>query len=157
MPKMNLIKNGKLKGKETDKLASIKKLPFSIPAKTPKEVYKIFKFFKAKAPVCTTNRQGMLYAQASKDRSNTESILKIKEAFLTLKVNNINRIQQMINEDSMPKPCINIMTKDLSRKQIIILMNNANINNFMRKSSTHVTNMNRALKNIKMDIIVDFV
>lgn len=54
MPKMNLIKNGKLKGKETDKLASIKKLPFSIPAKTPKEVYKIFKFFKAKAPVCTT-------------------------------------------------------------------------------------------------------
>jgi len=34
MPKTNLIKNGKLKGKETDKLASIERLSPPIPAKT---------------------------------------------------------------------------------------------------------------------------
>jgi len=96
IPKTNLIKNGKSKGKskgkETDKLASIERLSPSIPAKTPKKVNKISKFFKAKAPVHTTNRQGMSYTQASKGRSNTESVLKIKKAFPTLKANNIDSI-----------------------------------------------------------------
>ena len=157
MPKTNLIKNGKLKGKETDKLASIKRLSPLIPAKTPKKVNEIYKFFKAKAPVYTTDRQDMSYTQASKDRSNTESILKIKKVFPTLKANNIDSIQQMINSNSKPKPHIYMTIKGLSRKQIIIPMNDANINNFMRESSTHITNMNRALKNIKMNIMVDFV
>ena len=99
----------------------------------------------------------MSYTQASKDRSNTESILKIKKVFPTLKANNIDSIQQMINGNSKPKPHIYMTIKGLSRKQIITPMNNANINNFMRESSTHITNMNRALKNIKMNIMVDFV
>jgi len=161
MPKTDLIKNGKLKGKETDKLASVKRLFFPIPAKTSKWINEISKFFKAKAPVHTTNRQGMSYTQASKGGSNIgsniESILKIKEAFPTLKTNNINSIQQMINSNSKPKPHISMTTKGLSRKQIIIPINDANINNFMRESSAHVTNMNRALKNIKTDIMVNFV
>jgi len=103
----------------------------------------------------------MSYTQASKGGSNIgsniESILKIKEAFPTLKTNNINSIQQMINSNSKPKPHISMTTKGLSRKQIIIPINDANINNFMRESSAHVTNMNRALKNIKTDIMVNFV
>jgi len=99
----------------------------------------------------------MSYTQAYKDKSNTESILKIKEIFSTLKANNIDSIQQMINGNSKPKPHINMTIKDLSRKQIIIPMNDANINNFIRESSTYITNMNRALKNIKMDIMFDFV
>ena len=56
MPKMNPVKNSKLKDKETDKLASIKRLLLSIPVKTPKKVNKISKFFKTKALVCTTNK-----------------------------------------------------------------------------------------------------
>ena len=48
-------------------------------------------------------------------------------------------------------------TNSLSRKQIIILINNVNKNNFMRDSNAHVTNMDKALKNIKMDVMVDFV
>ena len=99
----------------------------------------------------------MSYTQASKDKSNTESILKIKEVFPTLKANNIDSIQQMINGNSKPKPHMNMTIKDLSRKQIIIPMNDANINNFIRESSTYITNINRALKNIKMDVMVDFV
>ena len=58
----------------------------------------------------------MSYAQVSKGRSNTESILKIKEAFSTLKVNNIDNIQWMIKGNSKSKPHINMITKGLSRK-----------------------------------------
>ena len=36
--------------------------------------------------------------------------------------------------------------KGLSRKQVIVLMNNDNKINFMKDSSNHVTNLNRALK-----------
>ena len=36
-------------------------------------------------------------------------------------------------------------------------MNDVNRNNFIRNSNVYVTNMNRTLKNIKTDIIVNFV
>jgi len=101
--------------------------------------------------------QSKLYAQASKIGSNTKNILKIKEAFPTLKMKNINNIQYMIKGNRKPKPQINIITKSSSRKQIIILMNNANKKNFMEKSSVHITNINRALKNIKIEVIVNFI
>ena len=63
----------------------------------------------------------------------------------------------MIKGDGKPKPCINITTKGLSRKQVIIPMNNVNKKNFIEESSTYITNMNRALKNIKTEVIVDFI
>ena len=99
----------------------------------------------------------MLYAQAFKVGSNTENILKIKEAFPTLKVKNINNIQCMIKDNSKPKPWINMTTKGMSRKQVIVPMNNTNKNNFMKESSAHITSMNRVLKNIKTNNIVDFI
>ena len=90
---MNLIKNSKAKGKKTDKLASVKRLPSPIPTKTSKEVNKISKYFKSKALAHSTNKCSMSYIQISKDGSNTKSILKIKKAFPTLKANNIDNIQ----------------------------------------------------------------
>jgi len=48
-------------------------------------------------------------------------------------------------------------TKSLSRKQIIALMNRDNIMKFMKKSSLHVSNINRALRNIKFNVLVDFI
>ena len=63
----------------------------------------------------------------------------------------------MIKGDSKPKPQINMTTKGPSRKQVIIPMNNVNKENFMEKSSAHITNMNRALKNIKTEVMVNFV
>ena len=145
-PKTNNIKIGKSKDKKTDKPASVKMLPLSIPAKFPKEINEISKFFKAKTLVYTTEKHNMLYAQVSKSGSNTKNVLKIKEVFSTLKANNINKIQNMTRGNNKPKPQINITTKGLSRKQIIIPMNNENKNNFIRESSAHIINMNRALK-----------
>ena len=48
-------------------------------------------------------------------------------------------------------------TKRPSQKQIIISMNSENANNFIGNLSSYVTNINRALKNIKSDIMADFI
>ena len=48
-------------------------------------------------------------------------------------------------------------TKGLSKKQIIVSISNENKVKFMEESSVHITNLNRALKNIKSEVMVDFV
>jgi len=48
-------------------------------------------------------------------------------------------------------------TKGPSRKQVIISTNNNNKMSFMKNSSNHVTNLNRVLKNIKLNIMVNFI
>ena len=47
--------------------------------------------------------------------------------------------------------------KRLLRKQNIIPISSENTKNFMKDISTHVTNINRALKNNKLDIAADFI
>ena len=49
-----------------------------------------------------------------------------------------------------------MITKGPSHKQVIIPISNVNKKNFMNKSGDHVSNLNRVLKNIKSDIMVDF-
>ena len=48
-------------------------------------------------------------------------------------------------------------TKSPSRKQVIVLINSDNIKKFISESSNHMSNLNRVLKNIKSDIMVDFI
>ena len=47
--------------------------------------------------------------------------------------------------------------KNHSRKQVIVLINNDNKSKFIVDSSNHITNLNRVLKNIKSETMVDFV
>ena len=42
-------------------------------------------------------------------------------------------------------------------KQVIIPMSIDNANNFVKESSIHVANINRLLKNIKLDVMADFI
>ena len=42
-------------------------------------------------------------------------------------------------------------------KQVIIPMSADNANNFVKDSGVHIANINRTLKNIKSDIITDFI
>jgi len=63
----------------------------------------------------------------------------------------------IIKSNIKPKPKLNITTKRLSRKQIIVLMNSDNRIKFVAKSSAHINNINQALKNIKLDIKANFV
>jgi len=50
-----------------------------------------------------------------------------------------------------------MITKSLSRKQIIVLISNNNKTKFIEESSNHVTNINRLLQSIKSDIKVNFI
>jgi len=86
-------KNGKKKENIVNKPASIDKLPSPIPAKSPKEVNKISKYFKPKKLFTQTIPiLAKSYAQSARNVSNTEEVLRIKEAFLSLQATNINNI-----------------------------------------------------------------
>ena len=110
-----------------------------------------------KKPSQANTSPGKLYIQISITSSNTENILKIKEVFPTLKAKNIDNIQRIFKGDGKPKPCINMTTKGPSRKQVIVPMYDVNKKVFMEKNSTHITNMNKILKNIKTEVMVNFV
>ena len=47
--------------------------------------------------------------------------------------------------------------KEPLRKQVIVPMDDENKDKFMEASSSHITNLNWALKDIKSDVIADFV
>ena len=47
--------------------------------------------------------------------------------------------------------------KEPSCKQVIVFMSNNNKMKFILDSSSHIANINKALKNIKLDIKADFV
>ena len=90
--KVNPIKSRKKEDKNSIKLVSIKKLLLPIPAKFPKKVKEILKYFKVLNPAQAKNSLGKLYAQTSKLSNNTVEILKIKNTFSSLKVNKIENI-----------------------------------------------------------------
>ena len=139
------------KDKVTAKPAFILSLPPLISVKPSKEVNIISKYFKK------LSKKKKLYAQASALFFNvTREILKIK-MFSKLQDKKIKHIQKIISGENKPKPCLNITTKEPSRKQVIISINTKNRNCFMKELSAYVYNINRALKNIKSEIIADFI
>jgi len=50
-----------------------------------------------------------------------------------------------------------MIMKELLYKQVIVPMNINNIRKFIKNSSTHVININKALKSIKSNVIADFI
>ena len=148
------------KGKNKVNSSYVFVLPPSIPAKSLKEVNKISKFFK-KNPSSNVNKKS--YAQVSSNSSNSNSTnmareaLKIKEALRSLQNKKIEQIQIIIGKEFKTKPHINMTTKRLLHKQVIIPMSLDNANKFVKESSIHIANINRALKNIKLDVMVDFI
>jgi len=100
--------------------------------------------------------KGKLFAQATKN--NVKNIIKIKEVFPKLPTNKIMEINKIANDIPMSKRRkVNMTTKGLSRKQIIIPMNKENAEILASKADFHITNVNRLLKNTKSDIVVDFI
>jgi len=69
----------------------------------------------------------------------------------------INRVNNIIKGNSKPKSRIQMIMKGPFRKQIIVIMSGDNFNSFMKNSSTHVSNLNRLLRNVKMEVVVDFI
>ena len=50
-----------------------------------------------------------------------------------------------------------MIIKELSRKQDIILMNSNNTAKFMKDNLLYVANINRLLRNMKSEVLVDFI
>jgi len=136
---------------------SIKKITLSITAKSQKEVNQISRYFKNIKPVSVTKPTQKLYVQASKQSTSTSEVIKIKNTFLVLGAKKIDQIQNIVNGNSKPKLCIQMTTKGLSRKQIITLISSNNTVKFMKNSSLYVTNINRSLRNMKLEVLVDFI
>jgi len=98
-----------------------------------------------------------MFKHLSQPTTTTGKVLKIKKVFLNLQAKKIKNIQKIINDHGKPKPKINITIKSPSRKQVIISMSNNNKTKFIEDSCNYITNINRALKNIKLEVIVDFI
>ena len=77
-----------------------------------------------------------------------------KRHFLNYKTRKLKIFKKIIGGESKAKPRLNMTMKGLSRKQVIVPMNAENITMFMKELSAHI---NRALKNIKLEIMANFV
>ena len=83
--------------------------------------------------------------------------MKLKENFPNLLAKKIKNIHKTINDSRKFKPKINITTKGPLRKQIIVPINDNNKSKFIVSSSVYITNINNILRNIKYNIMADFV
>ena len=109
----------------------------------------------------SVNQEPKSYVQVSARQTNptniTRETLKIKEAFSKLQNKKIKIVQKIINSQDKPKPKINMTTKGLSHKQVIVLMKSKDANILIKNSSMHIININWILKNIKSSVIVDYI
>ena len=144
------------------KLTFVSFIPPPILAKSPKEVKEISKFFK-KTKKPTTKK---LYAQASTPKPHSSNkfsnivmnTLKIKKTFPNLPNKKIDSIQKVINgSNNKAELRLNMTTKGLSWKQVIIPMSCDLSKRFIKNSSSYVININWALKSIKSNICTDFI
>jgi len=148
--------------KEIAKLVpiSIEKVPPPpppLPAKFKTEINIISKYFKGNKTMTNSTKLTKSYAQASKQTASTSKVLKIKEFFPALNTNQIDWVNNITKGNPKPKPHIQMTTKEPSRKQIIVPISNNNNNSFIKNSLTHITNINRLLRNAKLEVVVDFI
>ena len=132
-------------------------LPSPLPVKSKSEINTISKYFKGNKMTTNHMKPTKLYAQTSRQTASTSEILKIKESFPALNTKQIDRVNNIIKGNPNPKPRIQMTTKGLSRKQVIVPMSNDNTISFTKNSGLHVANINKLLRNAKSDIVVDFI
>ena len=78
--------------------------------------------------------------------------------FSSLLANEVGRILKVKNSsEGTKKPKLNITTRGPSRKEVIILITKSNAELIVKSAHTHITNINKCLKNSKSDIIADFI
>ena len=153
------VSNSKSNNKETSnpgEQAIIFRIPPPIPPRLSKKVLEKSKFYKKiMNSSSTTPQTNQLYAQASK--SNIKNIIKIKENFLNLSAKKVEEIYKVFNKPKKKKPRLNMIIEEPLRKQVIVTMSLVNLERFIVLSNKHVSNINRSLKEIKSDIMADFI
>lgn len=127
-----------------------------IPSLIPSYLVKNNKGMKKKA----INKNAKLtkpksYTQAL--ATNINSIINIKENFPNLLSREIEKLYKVVNNQKKIKPRINMMTKSLSCRQVIISIDFDNSTKILANSLVHIVNINSALRNIKSNIITNFI
>ena len=99
------------------------------------------------------------YAQTSKSNlSHIEDIVQVKEVFPTLSADEVGKVLKIKNSrGDNRKPKINMTTRELSRKEVIILMTKHIAELIVNSAHIHITNINKCLRNSKSDIVADFI
>ena len=99
------------------------------------------------------------YVQASKSNlSCIKDIVQFKEAFPALLADKVEKVLKIKNSrEGNKKPRINMITRKLLRKEVIILMAKHNAELIINLAHIYIVNINKCLKNSKLDIIVDFI
>jgi len=150
----NKVSFGKLTKK---KKADISRISLPIPSRPSKSILAKSQFYN-KNPSSSSNSKPNIksYAQASK--SNISKIIKIKELFSKLSFNKVLEVYEVINKLGIKgKPKFNITTKNPFYKQIIILIDMNNTGRIIIQASKHIENINRLLKSIKSEIVIDYI
>jgi len=127
-----------------EKKANIFRIPSPIPPRPSKSILAKSKFYNTDLSLLSNSKPYIKsYVQAFK--RNINDIIKIKEAFLKLSSNKVLEVHNIINKaGKTDKPKFNMITKSLSYKQIIILMDTNNIERIINQVEKHVEN-NRLL------------
>ena len=86
--------------------------------------------------------------------NTTKEVLKTKETFSNLQT---KKIENIISNKDKVKPKLHMIIKEPSRKQVIFPMSNDNKAKFITESNTYIVSINRAFKNIKLEVKADFV
>ena len=101
-----------------------------------------------------------LYIQASKSNisCNIEDVFWVKKAFPSLSADEVGKMLKVKNSGKgNRKPKINMMTRGLLRKEVIISMAKTNAELIINLAHIHISNVNKCLKFSKSDIITDFI
>ena len=119
---------------------------------------KIIGSIEKKAPKPLNMKKSYMQASKANISSNIEDVLHVKKAFSSLSVDEVGKMLKAKNSSkSNKKPRINMMTRGLSRKKVIIPMTKPNAELIVNSAHIHTSNVNKCLKNSKSDIIADFI
>ena len=78
--------------------------------------------------------------------------------FPALLANEVEKMLKVKNSSvGNKKPKINMTTRGLSRREVIIPITKVNAELIINSAHIHISNVNKCLKNSKSDIIADFI
>ena len=84
--------------------------------------------------------------------------MQVKEVFPALSADEVGKVLKIKNSGGDNRKLkINIMTRGLSRKEVIIPMAKHIAELIVNSAHIHITNINKCLRNSKSDIVADFI
>ena len=87
-----------------------------------------------------------------------EDVLQVKEVFPSLSADEVEKMLKAKNSRVDNKKLkINMITRELLKKEVIIPMAKSNTKLIVNSAYTHISNVNKCLKNSKSDIVADFI